>query len=418
MSKPAPKQSPKPAARRPRRGRGGITINIPPNAARDDDEREEELEQEEQQDENLDDNFVDPTEEALESIFTEARGHSGVEIRVYKLDPENRAGARAYCMSVPLADAEGGRLLDTLQRKWKGGEFELMARADGRIVKRATIVVLPLPEEHGPAIQSQEQMAQVINAAMAPIQQVITELRSRPQMSFESLLTKGAMVLPLLQNLRALLAPPSAAPAAASDPLAMLMQMKQLRKAMEAAGLSDREPDTFDRMLTMFDTIGKPLLEKIELAQQKAGQRGAPVRRGPAVAAPPTVAGAGVMVPGAPVVAPPSEVVAPQIPESFMPYLPLLAMAAKSGDVPEEFAQRILSAVPDEMIDDLADAIEDGSLVSALLAKPEFAGTESWLKAVAASILAGISSEDDEPGEGADTDVSGQDDGNAAGGAG
>lgn len=47
-----------------------------------------------------DDEYVDPTEEVLESVFAEARGHSGVEIRVYKLDPENRSGARAYAMSI------------------------------------------------------------------------------------------------------------------------------------------------------------------------------------------------------------------------------------------------------------------------------------------------------------------------------
>jgi hypothetical protein len=363
-TKPAPKNSP----------RGGTQRKVTTVITRQDDPEEpEELEPQEE--------FIDETEEVLESVFAEARGHSGVEIRVYKLDPDNRSGARAYAMSVSLEDAEGGRLLDTLQRKWKGGEFELMARAEGRIVKRAVIAVLPPPEEPAaPAAQVQEQMSNVLKVAMEPMQQILAELRNKPQFKFEDLLTKGAMLLPLLSQVRSILQPLGGAAPVANDPMAILVQMKTMKDTMEAMGMGDREPDGFDRILTLFNNF-KPMLEKMQAAQLSK-------TRVPARPAAPVTAGSAMPIPSVNAPAP----VTAAIPEILLPFIPLLSAAARGGETTESVAERILNALPDEAIDPLADALEDGSLVSALLQKPEFNGLAPWLNALAQNILSALSS--------------------------
>lgn len=393
MSKPAPKTGPKNSA--PRRA----TTRVITRTVEQDDGDEELPDGDEGEE------FLDPTEEVLESVFAEARGHSGVEIRVYKLDPENRTGARAYAMSVSLEDAEGGRLLDTLQRKWKGGEFELMARADGRIVKRAVIAVLPPPEDDKPSpVQAREEIANIVKASMEPMMQVIAEMRSRPQLNFETLATKGVMLLPLLEKVRGLFAPLNTAPAPASDPITLLTQMKQMKDTMDSLGLGDREPDAMDRMITLFNNF-KPMLERM-----------ATVRAAPRAAAGARPAPAPVTAGGAPMplldAAPTAQV--PAIPGELQPFIPMLAAAAKAGETVESVGERILAAIPDELVDTLADALEDGSLVSVLLQRAEFNGTQPWLNALAQYVLNALESGED---SGEEADVSGTGEADAANGA-
>lgn len=338
-----------------------------------------------------DDEYVDPTEEALESVFAEARGHSGVEIRVYKLDAANRSGARAYAMSVSLEDAEGGRLLDQLQRVWKGGEFELMARADGRIVKRAVIVVLPPPADPVPApAQMQSDIAAAITAALEPVKATLAANAARPPFDFDKFMARAMQMLPLLQPLLTTFAGRGAAPP--SDFMAGLSQLKQMREVMDMFGGEGggNKPDTFDRAMQMFDKFGKPVLESLQQAAQ-ANPRPAPrPQQRPGAARP-------VPVPQ-PVAAPVEvETASPfPLPGSIEIVLARVGQMAKAGESPESVAGLMLDVVSDEDLENVVMGIESGLLVKALSARPEFAGLTPWLTAVGKSFLEQLESEQGE----------------------
>lgn len=331
-------------------------------------------------------------ENPLDTLLAELGGGTDFDIAVYRMD-KTKPNGRIFCGPLQAGGLNNSSMLCTrLQQEYGGGDFFIQVKdpESGHFIRRVVVSVeAPKAAALPPAAVMQDSLAAAISAALAPMQAAMVQMQQRPQFDFGKLLAQGMAALPLIQGVRGLFAP-----AGGGDMLSSLKAMKEVRELMEDSGMSGREPDGMDRVIKLFENFGKPLLAAVENAKRNPRNT---IGHATTQMAPRPLAGGAVRVnmggmPG--IVAPTTPVPVP--PEVSM-LLPQIVQLAKSGTLPADAAELMYSVIPDERIDEVANALESG-LVETLAAMPEFDGMRPWLVAVANSFLEGLTSEGQDEG--------------------
>lgn len=329
----------------------------------------------------------------LDQLLAELGGGTEYDIAVYRMD-KTKPNGRVFCGPLSAGGLNNSSMVCTrLQTEFGGGDFYLQVKdPETSSFVRRIVVSVEIPKTP-PAQLVQESVAASIRAAMEPMQAVLAQLvanqNSRPALNLDALAASAIKFFPLLQMARGLLAP-------AQNEFS-LEKYLDFKTKMDALGLGDSEPNSMAQAMQLFKEFGKPLLEAVQNNQNRLPLQPGPMHNpnaGRATPSHPVAApGAGVSprsAPGmgfGPVATGPGQSTASNIAQQIAPFVGVITTMAQGNEPPESAAEKILSVLPENMIDPLCDAIESGELVSVLTREMMLAGYSVWLGQVGAAIL-------------------------------